>query len=214
MNGICNDQENAYNCSCFGGFTDPDCTTDIDECVSDPCVHGDCVNSIDSYLCMCNAGYVGEDCSVEIDECSSSPCADRQCVDAVGSYACACQAGYIGLNCATEMDECSSNPCVYGICNDALNSFTCACDVGFGGVHCESAVSTAGLYWTESNRFNGISYAASDTRSSWTAARDACDLDNATLAIVTSTVYDTFLKQQFIDTNIRYRMCKSCPSVH
>jgi len=32
---------------------------DVDECVSDPCINGDCVNTPGSYHCKCHEGYQG-----------------------------------------------------------------------------------------------------------------------------------------------------------
>ena len=35
---------------------------DIDECESDPCIHGECHDGINHYTCECNPGYTGENC--------------------------------------------------------------------------------------------------------------------------------------------------------
>lgn len=32
---------------------------DVDECVSNPCINGDCVNTPGSYHCKCHEGYQG-----------------------------------------------------------------------------------------------------------------------------------------------------------
>ena len=57
-----------------------------------------------------------------------------------------------------------------------------------------------GLFWSESNKFAGKQYAASQERVSWSVARDSCHQDNATLAAITSAEYDSFLKDRFITT--------------
>jgi len=35
---------------------------DIDECLSNPCDHGTCIDGIDQYTCECQSGYEGEMC--------------------------------------------------------------------------------------------------------------------------------------------------------
>ena len=38
--GICYDVLNGYTCQCYDGFTGYDCAVNIDECKSNPCIHG------------------------------------------------------------------------------------------------------------------------------------------------------------------------------
>lgn len=45
----CVSKRDTYKCTCADGFTGSTCTTDIDECAKDPCVHGRCVNIVGSY---------------------------------------------------------------------------------------------------------------------------------------------------------------------
>lgn len=36
--------------------------TDIDECESSPCVHGNCFDGVNQYTCQCFLGYTGANC--------------------------------------------------------------------------------------------------------------------------------------------------------
>jgi hypothetical protein len=36
--------------------------TDVNECASNPCVHGNCRHNIVSYMCQCDSGYDGVNC--------------------------------------------------------------------------------------------------------------------------------------------------------
>ena len=56
---------------------------DIFECISNPCVHGECLDDLSFYRCACDDGYTGWNCDVDIDECLSSPCTDHQCEDQI-----------------------------------------------------------------------------------------------------------------------------------
>lgn len=38
--------------------------TDIDECESSPCVHGNCTDQVNGYLCECISGYTGVSCDI------------------------------------------------------------------------------------------------------------------------------------------------------
>ena len=38
--------------------------TDIDECQSSPCFHGNCSDAVNYYTCYCFAGYTGTNCNI------------------------------------------------------------------------------------------------------------------------------------------------------
>ena len=56
-----------YNCSCPAGFSGSRCQTNVDDCLSDPCMHnGTCVDGVAGYLCNCQLGFRGDDCEIDI----------------------------------------------------------------------------------------------------------------------------------------------------
>ncbi|KAK3598970.1 hypothetical protein CHS0354_024642 [Potamilus streckersoni] len=71
--GTCNNINSTYfSCDCVPGYTGSDCSTDINECESDPCQHaGVCKDLINDYNCTCPNRYDGKDC--EIDRCKVGP---------------------------------------------------------------------------------------------------------------------------------------------
>lgn len=55
-------------CTCKEGFTGDLCDININDCLSNPCIHGKCVDGIASYRCDCNKGYFGKQCEHEQKE--------------------------------------------------------------------------------------------------------------------------------------------------
>ena len=50
-------------CSCDDGYTDSDCSTDIDDCASDPCANGGtCEDYVDGFHCICDSPWTGDTC--------------------------------------------------------------------------------------------------------------------------------------------------------
>lgn len=75
---------------------------DIDECSSNPCVNGICINESNQFRCFCNDGYEGTRCeNLILDSCSSQPCRNGgNCiVNADSTYECQCVNGWAGTNC-------------------------------------------------------------------------------------------------------------------
>ncbi|GAA6104086.1 fibrillin-2b [Tachysurus ichikawai] len=114
--------------------------SDMDECSSNPCVNGDCINTPGSYHCKCHEGYQGtptKQACIDIDECivNGIMCRNGRCVNTDGSFQCICNAGFEispdGKNCI-DHDECATtNMCLNGMCINEDGSFKCICKPGF-----------------------------------------------------------------------------------
>ena len=64
------------------GFTGPNCTEQINDCVGVDCGNGVCVDGINSFSCICDPGFTGELCQTNIDDCVGVDCGmNGQCVD-------------------------------------------------------------------------------------------------------------------------------------
>ena len=73
--------------------------TDINECSSNPCLNGTCIDEINMFSCECDGGWKGLLCD-KTDECFSNPCSTNgTCVDGEDMYMCVCNPGFEGVNC-------------------------------------------------------------------------------------------------------------------
>jgi hypothetical protein len=134
---------------CVDGWSGRTCDVDVNECASDPCVNGRCIQDIiDHWTCHCYPGWNAHHCDEDIDECASVPCQNHAaCTNLHDAYDCDCRAGYAGFDCEVDIDECSSSPCVNGSCEESKNStliqpgyFVCECEEGFEGVLCGTEI--------------------------------------------------------------------------
>ena len=120
--GSCANPNEEFQCSCKTGFSGSLCATNIDECLSNLCKHGQCVDAVANYTCACDPGWTGWLCDEDLDECLSGPCLHggfcQQTLEP-GNYTCDCTDQYKGQNCEQKRNRtCADNPCKHGQCYD------------------------------------------------------------------------------------------------
>ncbi|XP_029081207.1 sushi, nidogen and EGF-like domain-containing protein 1 isoform X7 [Monodon monoceros] len=128
-------------CQPQGVWSEPPQCHEIDECRSQPCLHGgSCQDRVAGYLCVCSPGHEGARCELETDECLTQPCRNGgSCRDLPGAFVCQCPPGFVGVHCETEVDACDSRPCQHGgRCENGGGAYLCVCPEGFFGYHCET----------------------------------------------------------------------------
>ncbi|XP_039362428.1 protein crumbs homolog 2 isoform X5 [Mauremys reevesii] len=140
--GTCEDLFNSFRCTCSAGWEGPLCESNIDDCKSSPCVHGDCVDSVADFQCDCFRGYIGKKCNINVDDCMRHQCLNGgTCVDGVYSYSCKCPAQYSGPRCEWPFppQQCGKNfTCLNGgKCTSETWGANCTCKPGFAGRKCQ-----------------------------------------------------------------------------
>ncbi|XP_055997522.1 uncharacterized protein LOC125648181 [Ostrea edulis] len=129
-------------CICLPGWTEKNCSVDIDECQLNPSICGSnklCHNTEGSYKCDCLQGFklIDDKCE-DIDECNDAslndcPVDTTQCRNTFGNYSCECKEGYQNRNSVCEdIDECETP--THGCsqkCENANGGYSCSCVFGF-----------------------------------------------------------------------------------
>lgn len=141
--GSCVNNPSGYTCDCPAGYTGTNCETEIDECQSDPCAHGQCLDAINDYVCACDVDWYGTNCDVYQNGCDPNPCVNGQCFHDGLDYFCSCPAGWAGTNCDVNIDDCANANCNHGQCIDGINAYTCQCDAGWNGTNCDQQAVTS-----------------------------------------------------------------------
>ncbi|XP_048737007.2 sushi, von Willebrand factor type A, EGF and pentraxin domain-containing protein 1-like [Ostrea edulis] len=77
---------------------------DVNDCLSNPCLNGDCIDLLGGHECHCYFGFYGDNCEENIDDCIDHACENNAtCVDGAANYTCQCQYGYKGELCEIAM---------------------------------------------------------------------------------------------------------------
>ena len=86
-------------------FTDCSLFNDVNNCLDNQCINGQCLDEIGFYTCQCFPGFNGPFCENEINECEFIPCGDNgTCEDKVNGFTCYCTYGYTGERCEIKAD--------------------------------------------------------------------------------------------------------------
>ncbi|KAI6656529.1 Fibropellin-1 [Oopsacas minuta] len=141
-NGTTNAECNG--CVCPQGYTDVNCSTEINYCLNTPCPENAiCNTSPLGFICTCIQGYTGVDCESEINYCITQPCHNEAvCRYNTSGYTCICHAGTTGFDCSSIIDSCSiQNPCVNNAtCVNGIRGAECVCTYEYTGQLCESVI--------------------------------------------------------------------------
>ncbi|XP_066223296.1 protein crumbs homolog 2 [Saccopteryx leptura] len=132
-----------FLCRCPPGFEGDDCSVDVDECASGPCLSGGrCQDLPSGFRCHCPSGYTGLTCQEDVDECLSGPCLHGgTCDDAVAGYLCSCPEAWGGHDCSVRLTGCQGHTCpLAATCiptfKSGLHSYVCHCPPGTHGPSC------------------------------------------------------------------------------
>ncbi|MBZ3889584.1 Protein crumbs-like protein 2 [Sciurus carolinensis] len=133
-----------FLCRCPTGFEGDDCSVDVDECASRPCLNGGrCQDLPSGFHCQCRDGYAGLACQEDVDECLSGPCLrGGTCRDAVAGYSCQCPEPWGGPDCSVQLTGCLGHTCppaatCIPIFKSGVHSYACRCPPGTHGPFCD-----------------------------------------------------------------------------
>ena len=55
--------DTAYECICRDGYEGSQCESEVNECLSSPCMNGGtCMDLLNAYSCQCSAYFIGDNC--------------------------------------------------------------------------------------------------------------------------------------------------------
>ncbi|XP_069119594.1 uncharacterized protein [Argopecten irradians] len=128
--------DSLIGCVCKDGWTGPECTDDVNECLIEdrcPLQNEECINTRGAYECRCRSGFsnVTGTCQ-DINECNTTNACTQDCTNTKGSYSCSCYSGFRGTETCADIDECAlhQDGCDQ-FCFNSVGSYRCACREGF-----------------------------------------------------------------------------------
>ncbi|KAK3561087.1 hypothetical protein QTP86_028410 [Hemibagrus guttatus] len=110
-----------YLCVCPAGLEGERCQVNVNDCKSNPCQRGECLDGLNTFTCLCPAGFTGIYSYVLF-------LWPLFCIDIIIDQ-------QTGVMCEEDIDECVSAPCFPGVsCENTLGSFVCgSCPDHFTG---------------------------------------------------------------------------------
>uniref|UniRef100_A0A3B4DMT3 von Willebrand factor D and EGF domains n=1 Tax=Pygocentrus nattereri TaxID=42514 RepID=A0A3B4DMT3_PYGNA len=131
-----------YLCVCPAGLEGEKCETDKNDCRSNPCWRGECVDGLNSFTCRCPEGFTGKYISIKslclketvayvpIALMNTFVCGEN--MECTLPNTCSCKEGYTGYNChiAVCRPDCKNR----GKC---VKPNVCECPAGYSGPTCE-----------------------------------------------------------------------------
>ena len=141
--GTCEMNSQSYTCNCSVGFTGSNCEININDCESEPCVNGVCIDGINGFLCRCNSeqisGYncekycpdrhYGDFCEIVSPLCDSEHPCQNGGTCTVSLDICICPPTHTGPFCEQEITCDAAQTNESGTCS-SLNDYGCECKNG------------------------------------------------------------------------------------
>ena len=136
--GTCTIGINSYTYACVPGYTGNNCTSIIDNCVSQPGQNGASMESISTpvhaHLVSLTVTAIPSSTTVFLSHARTEEPAPQE---SIPTFAHVHQASLISIVLLISINDCISQPCINGgTCVDYVNNYTCICPSTYGGTNC------------------------------------------------------------------------------